>query len=353
MERLTLSGRVVTGTGEAASFTQIDWARDQFITKLGIDPYPGTLNLILDIPAELAKWADLKTNSGRVVTTPDPAWCDAHCYPVQISDQLPGAILVPDLPGYPAGQVEIIAALPLREKLSLTDGDHLSLTISQPLAVEVVFFDVDGTLVDSVEAYRVVAERAVASYGIPITREMVRHALNVNHPNFWDLAIPTNQPDRVEVMKAVKKEAMRQWPAVLDQYGRIFSGVGQTLETLKNRGLRLGIVTGSFGGSLQPLREAGLMDFFEVVITGGDVDHRKPDPEGLLKATTALGIEPGEAVYIGDSVVDTQASRAAGLASVAVLCGAGDSALLSAEGPDWIVYTCSHLPEILLKRDTL
>ena len=347
MEQLTLSGRVVTGIGEAASFTQVAWARGQFITKLGIDPHPGTLNLILDNPEELAKWTKIKANAGRVVTTPDPAWCDACCYPIKIANQLPGAILFPEVTGYPEAQVEIIAALPLRDKLSLVDGDNLSLTISQPLSVRAVLFDVDGTLVDSVEAYRVVAERAVASYDIPITIAMIRHALNVNHPNFWEMAVPANQPNRAEVMKRVRKEAMRQWPDILRQYGGLFPGVRETLENLQNRGLRLGIVTGSRGDSMQPLRETGLTDFFETVITGLDVERRKPDPEGLLKATVALGVTPDEVVYIGDGVSDIQASQAAGVASVAVLSGAGDSALLSAEGPDWIIHSHADLLGVL------
>jgi len=347
MEQITLSGRVVTGIGEAASFTQVTWAQEQFIAKLGIDPYPGTLNLILDIPEELAKWANLKTNSGRVVTTPDSAWCDARCYPVQIAGQIPGAILFPEVRSYPEAQIEIIAALPLREQLSLVDGDKLSLTICQPLSVRAALFDVDGTLVDSVQAYRVVAERAVASYSIPITIEMVRHALNVNHPNFWEMAVPANQPNRAEVMKEIRKEAMRQWPEVLRRYGGLFSGVRETLETLQNRGLRLGIVTGSRGDSMQPLREAGLMEFFETVITGQDVERRKPDPEGLLKGIAALGVTPDNTVYIGDGAIDIQASHAAGVASVGVLSGAGDSALLSAEGPDWLVHSHADLPGIL------
>jgi HAD superfamily hydrolase (TIGR01509 family) len=248
--------------------------------------------------------------------------------------------------GYPEAQVEIIAALSVRETFSLKDGDRLSLDVSQPLSVRAVIFDVDGTLVDSLEAYRVVAELAAAPHGVAVTREMVRQAMN-NDVVFWDLLIPAERPDRGELIKQLMEEAIRRWPDALRAHGRLYPGLRGTLESLRSRGLRLGIVTGSRATVLQPLHEAGLMDFFDAVVTGKDVQRRKPDPEGLLKCAAALGIAPHEAAYVGDTPLDVQASRAAGMASVAVLSGAGNSALLSTAGPDWIVHSHIGLPEII------
>ena len=346
-----LRGRVTTGAGECASFTRVAWAREQFIAKLGIDPYPGTLNLLLDSPTEITKWNDLKERPGVLVNPPEPNWCTARCYPIRINGWLPGAIVLPDVPGYPETRVEIIAALPLREKLPSADGDEVSVDFNDPLSVRAVLFDVDGTLLDSIEAYRVVAERAAAPFRIPITREVVRHALNTNHSNFWDLVVSTHQPDRTAMMEGMTAETFRLWPEVLRQHGTIFPGLLEMLEVLRHRALRLGIVTGSFGTSLEPLREFGVLDFFEVIVTGQDVERRKPDPEGLLKCVAALGVEPQDTVHVGDTIVDVQASRAAGMASVAVLSGAGDSASLSAHGPDWIIHSHARLPEILSGRN--
>ncbi len=342
-----IEGTVVTGRGEGAAFTQLEWARRQFVERLGIDPFPGTLNLILDSPADLEGWGDLKAGAGRAVIPPDSQWCTARCYPVRVGGRLPGAIVLPEVPGYPEAQVEIIAALSVRETFSLKDGDRLSLDISRPLSVRAVIFDVDGTLVDSLEAYRVVAELAAAPHGIAVTREMVRQAMN-NDVVFWDLLIPAERPDRVEFVKQLREEAVRRWPDALRAHGRLHSGLRGTLETLRRRGLRLGIVTGSRATVLQPLHEAGLMACFDAVVTGKDVQRRKPDPEGLLMCAAELGIAPDQGAYVGDTPLDVQASRAAGMASVAVLSGAGDSALLSAAGPDWIIHSHTDLPEIIL-----
>lgn len=346
-----LTGRVVTGLGQGASFTQIDWAKEQFITKLGINPYPGTLNLILESPDALAQWAKLKTTAGCLVTSHTQNWCDARCYPVQLNGYIPAAIVFPEVPDYPPAQVEIIAALPLRETFSLADGDRLTAEITRPLSVEAIIFDVDGTLVDSVEAYRVVAERAAAPYGISVTRQVVCQALNNNHPTFWELVVPKDWPNQAKLIAHLKQEAMRQWPAILKEYGGIFSGLEKTLEQLHHRGLRMAIVTGSHGGSLQPLKEARLTHFFETVITAKDVEKRKPDPEGLLKCLNFMAINPQKAIYIGDTPTDIQAAKAAGTASVAVLSGAGDSALLSAAGPDRLIYSHTQLSETLAAPD--
>jgi beta-phosphoglucomutase-like phosphatase (HAD superfamily) len=93
-------------------------------------------------------------------------------------------------------------------------------------------------------------------------------------------------------------------------------------------------VTGSSGGSLEPLRDAGLMDLFQAVVTSGDVRRRKPDPEGLVRCAAALEVAPVDAVYVGDTPLDVLAARSAGMFAIGLLGGAGDSAMLSASRPD-------------------
>lgn len=178
-----LVGQVVTGLGQGASFTQLDWARQQFLTCLGIDPHPGTLNLHLDRPADQERWSTLKGEAHCLIIPPDPAWRQARGYPVRIAGRVPDAIILPDVPGYPETQIELIAALPLRQELALMDGQPLTLEVSQPLPARAVIFDVDGTLVDTVSAFQTVAELAAAPHGISISPDIARFALNNNHPS--------------------------------------------------------------------------------------------------------------------------------------------------------------------------
>lgn len=130
MTGVTLTGKLVSGVGEAKGFTRLPWALAQFVAKLGIDPYPGTLNLVLDDTAERAKWALVKADGGIVITPPDRKFCDAHCHKVRVQGRVDGAVVVPAVPGYPDAQVEIIAAVNLREALGLADGDAVTLDLT-------------------------------------------------------------------------------------------------------------------------------------------------------------------------------------------------------------------------------
>ena len=111
----SITGRLVTGLGEAVGFTQVGWARRQFIARLGIDPFPGTVNLVIDDPADLAKWSDIKRLPGIVIVSPQPDWCNGRCYRVTIAGEIAGAIVLPEVPDYPAAKVELIAAVGVRD----------------------------------------------------------------------------------------------------------------------------------------------------------------------------------------------------------------------------------------------
>jgi CTP-dependent riboflavin kinase len=124
--RVTVVGRVASGTGEGALFTRLDWARAAFVERLGIDPFPGTLNLV---PEDGAAWAALRVTPGVRIAAPDQAFCDARAWRVRVAGGIAGAIVVPDVPGYPDDKIEIIAAVGLRAALGLRDGDTLALEV--------------------------------------------------------------------------------------------------------------------------------------------------------------------------------------------------------------------------------
>jgi HAD superfamily hydrolase (TIGR01509 family) len=345
-EGLCFSGRVVTGRGEGAAFTRLDWVRTRFREELGIEPYPGTVNLIVDDQASCDRWRALLSRPSIPIDPPTAQWCRAYGYAVRIAGWLPAAVVLPDVPAYPGTQVELIAALPVRQVLSLTDGDRLLVTASDPLAVRAVMLDVDGTLVDSLRAYRVVAERAAAAYDLRISDEYVREALCTTRP-FWDLAVPLDYPARAATMEALRHEASRLWPEVLREHGHVFPDAARVLRVLRRHHVKLGIVTGARRGSLELLRQHGVLNLFDAIITGEDVRSGKPDPEGLLKCAAALAVDPREAVYVGDSPLDIQASRAAGMFAIGVLGGAGDSMRLSACGPDRVIASRRQLLDVL------
>ena len=125
-----ITGRLATGIGFGQHFTRLEWARAQFMTKLGIDPFPGTLNVIVAGP-DLARWAHLAASPGVRIENPGngPHDCDARCYPVLIAGRIDAAIVLPEVTGYAPGQIEVIAAVGVREALGIEDGDAVTLVI--------------------------------------------------------------------------------------------------------------------------------------------------------------------------------------------------------------------------------
>ena len=127
--RAKIRGRIVEGLREAGNFTQIPWVKKQFISKLSIDPYPGTLNLEIVDSESLQTFKKLKTMKRIEITPEDPSFCSAHCYPVLINGQLKGAIVFPLVEGYPENKMELIAPQNIKEALSLKSGDVLEVEV--------------------------------------------------------------------------------------------------------------------------------------------------------------------------------------------------------------------------------
>jgi len=128
--REKIRGHLATGVGRGKHFTRLDWARRQFIEKLGIDPFPGTINVIVEDSESMSVWRQLRNTPGVSIDNPNsgPRDCNARCYQVSIEGQVNAAIVLPEVSDG-SNQIEIIAEIGVREALGLNDGDSLILEI--------------------------------------------------------------------------------------------------------------------------------------------------------------------------------------------------------------------------------
>ena len=343
-----ITGRVTTGLGQGAGFTGLDWVRDAFVARLGIDPWPGTLNLRLESAADQQAWHELQQTAGIAFPAADAAACDARCYPVRIESRVPAAIVLPDVPGYPDDQVELVASIPLRDTFELREGDTVELVSGDRATITTAIFDVDGTLVNSVDAYHIAAGRAAEPHGYEVTRELVREALNTQQP-FWQLVLPAERHDDAGLVRQLREATMQHWPEVLSEHVTPFAGVAETLSALRDAGTTLGIYSGSRGESFAPLERAGLLDLFDAVLTAADVSEAKPHPEGVFSCMEQLDAVATSTAYIGDTAPDMLAAEAAGVLAVGMLTGAADSATLTRAGAHRLAASHEALLKILLQ----
>ncbi|MBT5047305.1 MAG: CTP-dependent riboflavin kinase [Rhodospirillaceae bacterium] len=129
MTSVTIIGELATGIGQATGFTELDWAHEAFISRLGIDAYPGTVNLLVRDEAQLAHWRTAKAWPGIIIPPPRPDWCNSRCYSARIANEIEAAVILPEIESYAVDQIELIAAVNVREALRITDGDRLSIEI--------------------------------------------------------------------------------------------------------------------------------------------------------------------------------------------------------------------------------
>jgi CTP-dependent riboflavin kinase len=125
---VTLAGRLCSGLGEGASFTSLDWVEHQLRDKLGFRPYPGTVNLSLaGHDWDMAR--DAMLAAAGLAIDPPPGFCAAKCFAVLIDDSIEGAAILPEVEGYPADKLEIVAPIAVRRELRLNDGDRVTLRL--------------------------------------------------------------------------------------------------------------------------------------------------------------------------------------------------------------------------------
>lgn len=174
-------------------------------------------------------------------------------------------------------------------------------------------FDLDGTLIDSAPDIAAALNRVLAAEGAgPLDLAQVIAFIGHGIPTLIararaHCALP---PEREAAMVA---RMLHEYAHEPNPKTAPYPGVIAALEQLQAAGYRLGLCTNkAIGPTHQILRALDLERFFEVVIGGDSLSVRKPDPAPLLAAFAALG--DGPRLYIGDSEVDEQTARQAGIA---------------------------------------
>ena len=210
-----------------------------------------------------------------------------------------------------------------------------------------VLFDLDGTLIDSIElilgSMRHAFSRCdrtvpsddewLTGVGIPLRTMFHRYAAS-------DVEID-------ELIAAYREHQL----ANHDSLVRCYDEVPETLAALARAGHPLAVVT-SKGDMLakRGLELVGIASHFETIISCDSCTRHKPHPEPVLTALERLGYEPEEALFVGDSVHDIEAGNAAGVETVAALWGPFTREQLAVARPDRFIERIGELVQVLAGR---
>lgn len=188
-----------------------------------------------------------------------------------------------------------------------------------PTPILAVCFDHDGTLVDSEPIHFRLWRDVLVPHGVTLTEEQYKE----RYSGVPTLANARDLVDRHELDVPADALAMDKHRAMSDFVTQsafpLMPGVPDAVARLRARGLRLAVVTGTAHISIAAtLREHGLADQFETVVSAEDVVHNKPAPDGYLLAARRLRLDPAQCVAIEDTEHGVNAAAAAGVPCVAV-----------------------------------
>lgn len=178
--------------------------------------------------------------------------------------------------------------------------------------VRVVAFDCDGVLFDTVEANRAYYNHILAHFGRPAMDE---HQLRYVHIHTVQQCVAHLFADDADRQAAMAFRASIDYGPFL-KYLTIEPYLKALLDWMRNR-YQTAIATNRTDTMNRLLREFGLADRFDLVVTSLDVERPKPFPDPLFKILSRFRVEPRQAVFVGDSEVDEATARAAGVPFVA------------------------------------
>ena len=211
--------------------------------------------------------------------------------------------------------------------------------------IDLVVFDLDGTLADSLPDITNAANYACRSLGLPEhSAEAIRQMIGGGERKLVERFLGPGREGLLE-------EAFRLY---LDYYSRhvgdfthLYPGVKETLPHL--RGKKLAVLSNKRQSlSEEVLRVTGISPFFAAVRGGGEELPLKPSPEPLLALIKEVQGDPARTLMVGDKPGDIVAGKGAGTLTLGVTYGYGEPSALEAAGPDFLIHHFAAIAEIIL-----
>lgn len=217
------------------------------------------------------------------------------------------------------------------------------------LKIKAVIFDMDNTLFDFVEA-KIRACKAVCNH---INQKDERKLLNYFLRNMHNLEGHDNIADYLRDKGVYSDDLFNECCRIYEEVKldtiKPYPGVKKVLETLKRVGLKLAVVTDALNGNaVKRLKKAGLIDYFNVIVSADMTGRRKPEPDSILLALNKLGVRPEEAILVGDSLRrDIEAGKKLGMVTIYAAYGDRNFFEITKGVADYIIYRAEKILSVI------
>lgn len=206
-------------------------------------------------------------------------------------------------------------------------------------------FDLDGTILDTLDDLRNAVNFAMRSKGYPErTVDEVRNFIGNGIRVLIKRAVPqgTGDEDYEQALEIFTKYYLEH----IADYTKPYDGIVDVINSLRRSGCKVAVVSNKAHFAAQAVVKDFFGDIFDTVVGKKDEFPSKPEPDSLLHTIKSLGADKEKCIYIGDSDVDVLTAHNAGLPCIGVTWGNRDEEVLLASGAEYIARTPSDILKI-------
>lgn len=211
-----------------------------------------------------------------------------------------------------------------------------------------LFFDLDGTLLNTLDDLRDAVNTILVRYQMPeITPEQTAAFVGNGAGHLIHCAVPEGTPEEQE--KKILAEYRQYYQEHCQVRTAPYSGIPEMLERLKEAGCVMAVVSNKPDAAVKELNRHFFKGLLDSAIGESAEIRRKPAPDTVFEAMRQTGAEQSSSVYIGDSEVDIETARNAGLPCISVSWGFRNKQELEAAGAQVIAGNAEELEQLLMQ----
>ncbi len=216
---------------------------------------------------------------------------------------------------------------------------------------QTAIFDLDGTLLDTLEDLYLATNTALARHSLPRrTRNEVRLFVGNGVEMLIRRAVPTDTDEAV--IQAVLTDFKVTYAAICEDHTKPYDGILAVLSALRDQGVRIAVVSNKFDAATKQLCKKYFGDLVEVAVGERSGVRKKPAPDTVFEALRELGVTAegcaAGAVYIGDSDVDIETAKNCGMPCISVTWGLRDEDFLVDHGATTLVRAPEELLPLII-----